>query len=199
MRGSSLSIVVAVLALASACDRKSGEGRDTGDTAAANAGATTAAVTPNDTSRVSSVVPTAGPAPAPSADDPEIVRRAMEFRLTDENVSQFVKASEALALVRARDPQARTLIETQKRSENPAEGRRGGTLEALEGNAAISGAIAGAGMKVRDYLVMAVAIASAQRFAANPAEAPPTAVSRDNAEYARTNRSRLAQLRAWGE
>ena len=58
---------------------------------------------------------------------------------------------------------------------------------------------AAVGMKVRDYLVMAVAIASAQRFAANPAEAPPTAVSRDNAEYARTNRARLGQLRVWGE
>jgi hypothetical protein len=198
MRGSSLSIAVALLTLASACDRKDGDGRDT-VAAAANAGATTAAVTPNDTSRVSAAVPTAGPAPTPSADDPEIVRRAMEFRLTDENVAQFVRASEALALVRARDPQARTLLEAQKRSENPAEGRRGGTLEALEGNAAIAGALTGAGIKVRDYLVMAVAIASAQRFAANPAEAPPTAVSRDNAAYAQANRAKLAQLRVWGE
>jgi hypothetical protein len=149
-----------------------------------------------DTTRASARGPTAGPAPAPSADDPDVVRQSLELELTDENIGKFVRASESLALVRARDPNARARLE--RFNSTDASAGNDGTLESLERDSVIAGVLSSAGLSVRDYMALSIAIASAQRFADRPQDAPPTGSARENAEVVRRNRAALAKLRVWG-
>ena len=71
-------------------------------------------------------------------------------------------------------------------------------LERLESHPQIRKAITDAGLSVRDYYTMSLAIASAQRFIDNPDSAPPTPSLRDNAKFLRDHRDHLAHLNVWG-
>jgi hypothetical protein len=107
-----------------------------------------------------------------------------------------MKAGSSLAFLRARDPQVRAFLEQMggTRAKNDD-----ASLERLEGNAQVSKAIIDAGISVRDYYTMSIAIASAQRFIDNPSAAPPTPTLSDNAKFLRDHREHLAHLRVWGQ
>jgi hypothetical protein len=72
-------------------------------------------------------------------------------------------------------------------------------LERLQRNPQISRAITDAGLSVRDYYTMSLAIASAERFVDNPNAAPPTPTLSDNAKFLRDHKEHLAHLRVWGK
>lgn len=140
----------------------------------------------------SEVTPAANLPPVPAADG-EVVRDAVEYEITDEKFDAFAKASESLAYLRARDASVRSLLEQPGTDSTNAS-----VLERLEQHPQVSTAINSAGISVRDYYTMAVALAAAQRFMNNPEAAPPTPVGRKNAEWAQRNKGELAKLRTWG-
>jgi len=166
-------------------------GGDVGRTSDSAAGATTA-----DTSRATTTLTPAAPAPQPTAEDAKVVRDALEFKLTEDNLNKFMKAGSSLAFLRARDSQVRGYLEqlggSRAKNDDAA-------LERLEQHAQISKAITDAGISVRDYYTMSIAIASAQRFIDNPSAAPPTPTLGDNAKFLRDHRQHLANLRVWGQ
>jgi hypothetical protein len=155
-----------------------------------------AGAVPTDTTQATTTLTPAAPAPQPTAEDAKVVRDALEFKLTEDNLNKFMKAGNSLAFLRARDPQLRGYLESIGGSR---EKNDDAALERLEGHAQISKAIADAGLSVRDYYTMSLAIASAQRFVDNPAAAPPTPALRQNAQFLRDHRQHLANLRVWGQ
>jgi hypothetical protein len=183
-----MSTVLAALLLtgATAC------GRDDGNRASDSA----AGVVPADTTQATTALSPAAPAPQPTAEDAKVVRDALEFKLTEDNLNKFIKAGNSLAFMRARDAQLRGYLESIGGSR---EKNDDAALERLEGHAEISKAINDAGLSVRDYYTMALAIASARRFVDNPAAAPPTPTLSDNAKFLRDRREHLAHLRVWGQ
>lgn len=137
----------------------------------------------------------AGPIPSVTAADGDLMRDALEFQLTDQNFATFAKASEALSFLRSRDMNVRSMLE---QAGTTADTTTGSLLERLENHPQVSQAITNAGMTVRDYYVMAIALANAQRHAANPDGAPPTPVGKANAEWVARNGGQLARLQTWG-
>ncbi|MFN2567629.1 MAG: hypothetical protein ABR499_21755 [Gemmatimonadaceae bacterium] len=181
-----MSTVVAALLLTTACgDDETGRASDSA------AGAATV-----DTTAATTALTPAAPAPQPTAEDAKVVRDALEFKLTEDNLNKFMKAGSSLAFLRARDPQIRGYLESIGGSR---EKNDDAALERLEGHAQISKAITDAGISVRDYYTMSLAIASAQRFIDNPSAAPPTPTLSDNAKFLRDHREHLAHLRVWGQ
>lgn len=173
-------LLVALVAIAACSDRQSG----TDDVQIAA-----------DTQLASTQPRTAGPLPPVTGADAASVMDATEYEITQENLAKFIRASEALSFLRARDAGVRAMLEqtgtTQESATEPL-------LERLEEHPQIAPAIAEAGMSVRDYYVMAIALANAQRHAAAPEAAPPTPVGRKNAEFVAANRAQLAKLQTWG-
>jgi hypothetical protein len=182
----STALAATLLTTAVAC------GRDEADRASDSA----AGVVPADTAPVTTAVTPAAPAPQPTAEDAKVVRDALEFKLTEDNLNRFMKAGNSLAFMRARDPQVRGYLESIGGSREKDDDA---ALERLEGHAQISKAIADAGLSVRDYYTMAIAITSARRFVDNPDAAPPTPTLRDNARFLRDHKQHLAHLRVWGQ
>lgn len=181
MNVSRIVALAAVLIASSACDQ--GKIEDESARMAADTGLTPSAP------------PTAGPLPAPGAQDADLVMTATEYEITDENFDRFVRASEALSFLRARDAQVRSLLE---QAGSASDTSANSLLDRLEDHPQVSQAITSSGMSVRDYYVMAIALASAQRHSANPETAPPTPTGRKNAEWVQRNQSRLARLQTWG-
>jgi hypothetical protein len=139
--------------------------------------------------------PAAGPGVHVTAGDTKSVRQAGEYELTPENFSKFLRAVDTLQSLQARDSAARALLLVRDTVDLPTTEEDAG-VKRLESNPAVNNAITSAGLSVRDYFVMAIAIASAERFAANPAAAPPTPTLQKNAEFVRGKTAELANLRA---
>jgi hypothetical protein len=185
-RAARMPVLATAFLVAAAC------GQDEGERAADSAAGTL----PADTARVTSTLTPAAPAPQPTAEDARVVSDALEFKLTEDNLNKFIKAGNSLAFLRARDPQVRGYLESLGGTRAPNDDA---ALERLEGHAQIRQAINDAGLSVRDYYTMALAIASARRFIDNPNAAPPTPTLSENAKFLRDHRAQLAQLRVWGQ
>jgi hypothetical protein len=145
----------------------------------------------------SAVTPVAGGAAVVTPTDAKSVRRATEFKLTEDNFRHFVAASESLAVLRKRDPQAAAFLD-QGISDNGW----GTTVTAnnagrkhLENLPAVSRTINTTGLSETDYLVAAIAIAQAERFMGNPKAAPPTPTLAPNAEFLNAHKAELDKLR----
>jgi hypothetical protein len=183
-----LSAAIAVVLLSSAVACGGNDGGRASDSAAGTANL--------DTTRATTAITPAAPAPPPTAEDAKVVRDALEFKLTEDNLNKFMKAGSSLAFLRARDPQVRAFLEqmggTSAKNDDAS-------LERLEGNPQVSKAIIDAGISVRDYYTMSIAIASARRFIDNPSAAPPTPTLSDNAKFLRDHKEHLAHLRVWGQ
>ena len=182
----STALAVVLFAAGTAC------GRDEGSRASDSA----AGVVPVDTAQATTALTPAAPAPQPTAEDARVVRDALEFKLTEANLDKFMKAGNSLAFMRARDPQIRGYLESIGGSRAKHDDS---AVERLERHAQISKAISDAGLSVRDYYTMALAIASALRFVDNPAAAPPTPTLSENAKFLRDHKQHVAHLRVWGQ
>lgn len=137
--------------------------------------------------------PAVGPLVQVTKTDSRSVRDATGFLITDENLAKFVQASESLAVLRARDPEVRKLSDQNLSEAGSTEADAG--LKLLESNTTVSNAITASGLSVRDYFVMAIALASAARFIDDPTAAPPTPSSEKNANFLRQHTADLARLR----
>jgi hypothetical protein len=187
-------------------------GRSDGNTADSSGGSLAAQRMAADTMPETAAPPVAGFALI-TPNDARSVRDAMEYKLTNENFARFIRASDSLAALRARDTSVRALFaqrgaggtagDTAAAAGGAAGGGAGAQrgdqaagLERLERNPAVSAAITGTGMSVRDYVVAAIAIGQAERFMNNPGLAPPTPALPANAEFLRAHQQELAALRA---
>jgi hypothetical protein len=149
-----------------------------------------------DTGNPSSVTPAAGDAKV-TATDARSVRKAEEYKLTDDNFRHFIQASDSLDALRRRDPQARAFLD--KNITDDGTGTRVSTNDAgvkhLEADSTISNAINAAGISVPDYFVAGIAIAQAERFMSNPKAAPPTPALSANAVFLNAHSAELKALR----
>ena len=180
--GPRLIAALAATMLLSACSNRA-KNRDTAagqvDTAAMRTGATT---------------PAAGPGVHVTGTDGKSVTRAMRYELTPQNFSTFLAAADSLVAIQARDPATRRYL-TQPAIDSGTL-RTDAGLKYLEANDAVSRAIVGAGMSVKDYFVASIAIAAAERFIGDPKSAPPTPSLTKNAEFLRAHKLDLDRLRA---
>jgi hypothetical protein len=149
-----------------------------------------------DTGNPSSVTPAVGEAKV-TATDAKSVRKAEEYKLTDDNFRHFIQATDSLEALRRRDPQARAFLD-----QNITDAGNGTRVTAndagekhLEANPAVSNAINSAGISVPDYFVAAIAIAQAERFMGNPKAAPPTPALSANAAFLNAHSAELKALR----
>jgi hypothetical protein len=187
--------IVALALLAAACSKSD---RTTADSSNGSVVARMSA-TP-DSGNASGATPAAGGTAQVTATDAKSVTKATEYKLTDTNFRQFLAASDSLAALRARDPQARAFLDKDvsdagtgtQVSDNDA------GIKHLEAYAPIASAITSAGISVRDYFVAAIAIAQAERFMGNPKAAPPTPALSSNAQFLNAHQSELQALRARG-
>lgn len=138
----------------------------------------------------SAITATTGPGAQVTRTDGASVRAATQFKLTDENFNKFLRAADSLAALQSRDASVRSHL-TQPLADAGSTDADAG-LRWLESNAAVSNAIGSAGLSVRDYFVMAIAIASAEQTL--PSAAPPTPVSKDNAEFVRRRSADITRL-----
>jgi len=184
----SLALITAALAL-SACNR---DNRTTADSAA---GSVTSDA--SDIGHPTSVTPAAGGAAQVTSTDAKSVRLASEYKLTNENFGQFVKASDTLAVLRQHDGMVKALLNEQ--ISDAATGTYVSDYDAgvqhLQSNARINNAIVSTGMSVPDYFVASIAIAQAERFLDNPQTAPPTPALGDNIRFLQQHRAELKAMR----
>jgi hypothetical protein len=136
--------------------------------------------------------PAAGPAAQVTKTDTRSVVDAGSYRLTADNFARYMRASDALLRLEQRDPRARAFLEQNVTGAGSADADAG--LRRLESQPAVRRTIEGAGLSVRDYFVMSIAIASAARFVDNPGAAPATPATRENAEFLRAHRAELDRL-----
>lgn len=144
-----------------------------------------------------SVTPAAGGAAQVTATDAKSVRLATEYKLTPENFSQFVKASDSLAVLRRHDGMVNALLNeqiTDAATGTYVSGNNAG-VQHLQSNAKINNAIVSTGMSVPDYFVASIAIAQAERFLDNPKAAPPTPALGDNITFLQQHRAELQAMR----
>jgi hypothetical protein len=187
-----LALFAAALAIA-ACGRSD---RTTADSASGALGAR--ADQAADIGHPLSVTPAAGGAAQVTPTDAKSVTLATEYKLTDDNFRRFIQASDSLAVLRKRDPQARALLDEQindagvdtRVSANNA-GRKH-----LESNVAVNNAITASGLSVKDYFVASIAIAQAERFLDDSRAAPPTPALGANIDYLRAHRAELRAMRS---
>lgn len=151
-----------------------------------------------DTRRPLAATPAAGGVAAVTATDAKAVTTATEYKLTDENFSKYMAATDSLTALRHRNPAVDSLLNMQV-----SDGVNGTTVSAsnagrkrLENHPAIASAITSAGMSVRDYFVASIAIAQAARFMGDPKAAPPTPTLGPNAAFLNAHKAQLARIRS---
>ncbi len=188
-----LAALVAVAALLSACskgDREENGGSLKGSREIAAVAATA------DTGNARGTTPAAGGIVAVTPTDAKAVTIATKYKLTEDNFTKFVAATDSLSALRKRDPQTATFLDQQINdagSGTKVTGNDAGRVH-LESNAAISSTIANAGLSVRDYFVAAIAIAQAERYMGNPKAAPPTPTLGPNAAFLNAHKAQLDHL-----
>lgn len=150
-----------------------------------------------DTSRLSAITPSAGPAAQVTRTDAKSVSRASDYELTADNFSKFLAAADSIVTLEARDSAARAYLGRNLTDAGSTDADAG--LRYLEANDAVSRAINGAGLSVKDYFVQSIAIATAERFMKDPKAAPPTPTLQKNAEFLRGHQSDLTRLQTLRE
>jgi hypothetical protein len=142
--------------------------------------------------QTSSYTQAESPAAQVTSTDAKSVTRAGRYELTDDNFSKFVAASDSLVALEGRDPTARAYLSNDLKGAGAKTQDAG--LKWLEANPTVNNAIAGAGISVEDYFVAAIAIASAERYVADPKAAPPTPTLTKNAEFLGAHQAQLTHL-----
>jgi hypothetical protein len=192
-------LALAALAACSKSDRTTADSAN-GTVATGGLGKVTAErATTVDTGNPSNVTPSEGAAQVTAA-DAKAVTKATEYKLTDDNFRRFVAATDSIAALRGRDPQARAVLDQP--ITDAGAGTRVSAMDAgrkhLEAYPPLNNAITSNGMSVQDYFVASIAIAQAERFMGDPKAAPPTPALGANAAFLNAHRAELEALRARG-
>lgn len=188
----SIFALVSAATLLAACSKGENAGTPKGARATAEVAATA------DTGNALGATGAVGGAAAVTATDANSVARATKYRLTEDNFNKFVAATDSLSALRTRDTAIAAFL-AQQITDNGSGTRVTATnagLLHLESNPAVSAAINGAGMSVRDYFVAAIAIAQAERFMGNPKSAPPTPTLGPNAAFLNAHKPMLQHIHA---
>jgi len=162
---------------------------------AAHATASNGSVVPaSDTTNgaISATTKALGPGIQVTPTDEHNVNRSLDYKLTNDDWSRFLKAADTVAALRARDPEVRSYLGAQivgAKTDDAGE-------KWLESNAKVSGAITSAGITVKDYYRLGIVTAEATRYMNDPASAPPTPAGRANAEFVRSHKADVDHLMA---
>ena len=141
-------------------------------------------------SRVVSETPALGPGIQVTPTDQHNVSRALDVELTQQNWTTFLRAADSVGFLRMRDPEVRQYLDQRivgAREDDAGE-------KWLESNPKVSSTIENAGMTVKDYFRMGIAVSAARRFMDDPSAAPPTPTLKKNAEFLRDHRRGLVRL-----
>ena len=180
----------ASLIIASACVGRA-ERENGGDSAThASTSPGSVASASDSTLAINANVPAVGPGIQVTSTDQHEVARSMDLKLTNDNWSKFVRAADTVATLRTRDAEVRQYLDQQIVGSNEEDAGR----KWLEANPKVNAAITAAGLSVKDYYRLGLAIAAAKRFANDPAAAPPTPAGKENAEFIRAHAAELARL-----
>ena len=183
------TLLLTATALFSAC------GRDrSNDNRASAAGALDTATGDTASLRTSGATPATGPGIHVTRTDGKSVTRSMRYELTPDNFSHFLAAADSVVAVASRDSAARAALQSNLTDAGSTDNDAG--LKWLESIAPANTAINQAGISVKDYYVMGIAIAAAERFMADPKSAPPTPALAKNAEFLRSHTADLDKLHA---
>ena len=186
----SLTALASVLVLSSCRGREEARARED---SAAHASTSSGSVAPaSDSLAINANTPAVGPGIQVTSTDQHEVTRSMDLKLTEDNWSKFTRAADSVAALRARDAEVRQHLDQQIVAAKEEDAGR----KWLESNAKASAAIESAGLSVKDYYRLGLAIAAAARFADNPSVAPPTPAGRENAEFVRGHKSALTHLQS---
>lgn len=193
----STAATVAATVIGVGCGRGQNGTRDSVAAAdsAAHASASNGAVAPtSDTTNgaISATTPALGPGIQVTSTDEHNVNRSLDYKLTDNDWSRFLKAADTVAALVARDAEVRTYLSSQivgAKTDDAGE-------KWLEANPKVSGAIASAGITVKDYYRLGLVTAEAVRFMNDPSAAPPTPAGRANAEFVRGHKADVEHLRS---
>jgi len=181
------TLLLASAALFAAC------GRDrSNDNGASAAGALDTSALDTAALRTSGATPATGPGIHVTRTDAKSVTRAMRYELTPGNFSNFLAAADSVVAVAGRDSAARAALQSNLTDAGSTDNDAG--LKWLESIAPANTAINQAGISVKDYYVMGIAIAAAERFMADPKSAPPTPSLAKNAEFLRSHTADLDKL-----
>jgi hypothetical protein len=140
---------------------------------------------------VVSETPALGPGIQVTPTDQHNVTRALELELTQQNWTTFLRAADSVGFLRLRDAEVRQYLDQRivgAREDDAGE-------KWLESNPKVSSAIENAGMTVKDYFRMGIAVSAASRFIDDPSAAPPTPALKKNAEFLRDHRRDLVRLK----
>lgn len=140
---------------------------------------------------ISATTPALGPGIQVTPTDEHNVNRSLDYKLTDNDWSRFLKAADTVAALRARDAEVRSYLGAQiagAKTDDAGE-------KWLEANPKVSGAITSAGITVKDYYRLGLVTAEATRFMNNPASAPPTPAGRANAEFVAKHKADVDHLK----
>jgi hypothetical protein len=186
--------VAAVLSAGCGGNRTAAHDSAAGTDSATHASAANGAVVPaSDTTRgaLSANVDALGPGIQVSPTDEHNVNRALDYKLTNDDWTRFLKAADSVAALRARDAQVRAYLDAQIAGAKTDDAGQ----KWLEANPKVSAAITSAGMTVKDYYRLGIVTAYAMRFMNNPNAAPPTRAGRANAQFLHDHQSELEHLR----
>jgi hypothetical protein len=188
----SLLTALASLVVLSACGGR--EDSRAREDSAAHASTSSGSVAPASDSTISinANTPAVGPGIQVTSTDQREVSRSMDLKLTEDNWTKFTRAADSVAAMRARDAEVRQYLDQQIVGAKEDDAGR----KWLEANPKVAAAIEGAGLSVKDYYRLGLAIAAASRFAENPSAAPPTPAGRENAEFIRNKAAELEHLRS---
>jgi len=135
-----------------------------------------------------------GPGVYVTRTDSKSVTKAGQYKLTTDNFTKFVAAADSLAALRGRDSSARAFLDANLTDAGSTDVDAG--LKYLESKATVSNVINSAGISTRDYFVQGIAIAAAEQFIGNPNAAPPTATTKENAEFLRGQTEQLKHIQS---
>jgi hypothetical protein len=185
-------ILLLTLTVLASCRGGRDETRATNDSAAhASTSAGTVVPASDSTGAISARTPAIGPGIQVTPTDEHEVTRSLDLKLTTDNWAKFVRAADSVAALRARDAEVRQHLDQQIVGAREDDAGR----KWLEANPKVAAAIASAGLSVKDYYRLGLAIGAATRYMDNPQAAPPTPAGRENAEFLRAHAAELQHLR----
>lgn len=191
IRFSSAALVAATM-MSAACGHKEPAADSTAARDSATANGSVAPASDTTHGALSANVDAIGPGIQVSPTDEHNVHRSLDYKLTDNDWSRFLKAADTVAALRARDPQVRAHLDsTIVGAKTDDAGQKW-----LEADPKVTAAIASAGMTVKDYYRLGIVTATAMRFMNDPNAAPPTPAGRANAEFVKNHQADLEHLKA---
>ncbi|HKO16326.1 MAG TPA: hypothetical protein VJU87_08805 [Gemmatimonadaceae bacterium] len=142
--------------------------------------------------RVSATTQAEGPGIQVTPTDQHSVTKALDVRFTNDIWARFMRAADSVAALARRDSAVRAYLSAQIVGSKDVDAGE----KWLASNAAVSAAIATAGLTPQQYYRIGVATAAAEHYMADPRAAPPTPNGPENAKFVAARAADVQHLRS---